>query len=241
MSGAELVAIGSIASAGAQTAGALSNKGQSQVIKPSDGSGGGSTLQQGSYGAMPAATPTPISVTGGNAGGSIQQPAAPTPDLLSTVRNIAMSNPAQAPQPQQSAFQVADVKPGGSSVKAEAPPARQAAQAPTPQTPASAAAPAAAAAKGSSTILGLDGNQWGAIGTASGILANLFQKSQQPAPVLNPTSPTPQFDTTPLGANLGAAAPRVSGLSQFAINNPSTSVQGVGSSQSELLKKLGLA
>jgi hypothetical protein len=101
------------------------------------------------------------------------------------------------------------------------------------------AAPKAAAASGGK-FLGLDGGQWSAIGTASGILASLFQ--QGPAPqVLNPSIPMDnKIPLSPLGGDLGGGPQRVSGLSQFAINQPSLGQPiGGGTDIISQLRKLG--
>jgi hypothetical protein len=95
----------------------------------------------------------------------------------------------------------------------------------------------AAAQKPSSTFLGMDGGQWAAIGTASGILASLFQQSQAAPQVLNPSMPMDtKIPLMPLGGDLGGGMQRVSGLSQFAISPPSLG-QPIGG-QSDILSQL---
>jgi hypothetical protein len=104
------------------------------------------------------------------------------------------------------------------------------------------ASAAGQAAKSGGTFLGMDGGQWAAIGTASGILASLFQQSQAAPQVLNPSLPMDtKIPLMPLGGDLGGGQQRVSGLSQFAINQPSLGQPiGGGTDILSQLRKLGV-
>ncbi len=89
-----------------------------------------------------------------------------------------------------------------------------------------------------SSFLGMDGDQWGAIGVASGILANLFRPGPAPQ-VLTPSGGGPgALPSAPLGADLyQPGSQRLGTTSQFAINSPSTG-GAYGAKTSDLLKAL---
>jgi hypothetical protein len=100
----------------------------------------------------------------------------------------------------------------------------------------SAAGAASAASK--SKFLGLDGDQWGAIGVASGILAQLFKPGPIPQ-VLTPNGGGPgALPMQQLGADLATPGSQHLGTtSQFAISSPSIG-GAYGAHTSDLLKSL---
>jgi hypothetical protein len=100
------------------------------------------------------------------------------------------------------------------------------------------AAAGAASAAAKSKFLGLDGDQWGAIGVASGILAQLF-KPGPPVHVLTPSGGGPgALPMQQLGADLAAPGSQHLGTtSQFAISSPSIG-GAYGAHTSDLLKSL---
>lgn len=156
-------------------------------------------------------------------------------NLLDAARNLpGVQNPG-APQAMAGANRTPQAAPNG--------------QAPTPsQTPAPGAIPqgksmasvAAEVAKNGpqkSTLLGLDGDQWGAIGVASGILAQLFKPGPQQQ-VLSPGGGGPgAIPYMSLGGDLSSGSQHLGTTSQFAINSPSIG-GAYGAHTSDLLKAL---
>jgi hypothetical protein len=161
-------------------------------------------------------------------------------DLLSMVRPNGQQGGGGSPAPASA--------PAGPPQAASAPKAPT--QSPTPFNPAPGAnansgadvgkqaMDAAGTASGKSTLLGLDGDQWGAIGVASGILAQLFRPGPA-AQVLTPSGGGPgPLPMGQLGADLSQpGSQRLGTTSQFAINSPSIG-GAYGAKTSDLLKSL---
>lgn len=119
-----------------------------------------------------------------------------------------------------------------------APQAPQAAPMGPAPAPSNTPSPAANAAAGAKTFLGLSGDQWGALGQATGILANLMRPGPA-AHVLTPGGGGPgNIPLTSVGGGLyEPGSQRLGTTSQFAIQSPSVG-GAYGAHTNDLLQSL---